>query len=91
MHLYCASAEVEDFVSCRVHDDIELIGRKNSSSYKQAVAHLIALRDLAKHQSQETLFQTRLHAIHRDYARYSALLRHLHQAQLYRLQADKNE
>jgi len=64
---------------------IELIGRKTGSAYQEAVDHLKDLRDLAKHQGEESAFQARLNTIYRDYSRYSALLRRLRSAGLYEL------
>jgi hypothetical protein len=62
---------------------IKLIEQKSSRSYDQAVAHLNDLRDLARHQNEESVFQARLNSIYHDYRRLSALIRRLRSAGLY--------
>ena len=61
---------------------IALIEQKKGNAYDQAVAHLLDLRDLARHQGAEAVFQSRLNSIYRDYASLSALRRRLHSAKL---------
>ncbi len=71
------------------HKVIELIANKTGKSYDQAVAHLKDLRDLAKHQKEETKFQASLNKIYVEYGGLSALLKRLRKAGLYELAQPK--
>ncbi|MBI1881645.1 MAG: hypothetical protein HYR94_25995 [Chloroflexi bacterium] len=64
---------------------VGLLEQKTASAYDQAVNHLADLRDLAQHRGEPAAFQTRLNKIYRDYHNRSALIRRLHQANLYEL------
>lgn len=64
---------------------IDLIQQKTGKSYDQAVVHLKDLRELARHQNEEAVFQARLNTIYRDYRSLSALRRRLGKAKLYEL------
>lgn len=59
-----------------------LIEEKKAKPYDEAVRLLVKLRDLAKHQGNEAVFQERLNDIHEKYSRRPALLDRLGKAGL---------
>ena len=62
-----------------------LIQQMKSKAYDEAVQLLLKLRDLARYQGQETVFQQRLNRIYEQYSRRSALLRRLRNVGLYQV------
>ena len=63
--------------------DVEtLIEKQTSEGYKQAVALLLQLGELAREQQQDRIFASRVEAIRARYRRRSGLMRLLEQAQL---------
>jgi len=63
-----------------------LIQKSQAKPYDEAVQLLLKLRDLARHQGQELVFQQRLNRIYEQYSRRSALLRRLRSVGLYQSQ-----
>ena len=61
-----------------------LIQQTQAKAYVEAVRLLLKLRELARYQGQEETFQQRLNHMCEQYYRRSALLRRLHEADLYR-------
>ena len=62
-----------------------LIQKSQAKTYDEAVQLLLKLRDLARHQGQETVFQQRLNRICGQYSRRSGLLRRLRDVDLYEI------
>jgi len=62
-----------------------LIQKSQAKTYDEAVQLLLKLRDLARHQGQETVFQQRLNRICGQYSRRSGLLRRLRNVGLYEI------
>ena len=63
-----------------------LIQKSRAKPYDEAAQLLLKLRDLARHQGQELVFQQRLNRIYEQYSRRSALLRRLRNVGLYQSQ-----
>ena len=51
--------------------------------YDDAVALLVKLRDLARHQGEEAAFQARINHLYQKYSRRSSLIRRMCDAGLY--------
>lgn len=64
------------------HEVDGLIRQKQDKAYKEAVARLLQLRDLAAHEEKETAFEERLKRIREQYGRLPALQRRLNKAGL---------
>ena len=61
-----------------------LIQQTQAKAYDKAVRLLLKLRELARYKEQEETFQQRLNHMCEQYCKRSALLRRLHEADLYR-------
>ena len=61
---------------------LDLIERKTTKAYDEAVAHLTDLRDLAQHRGEQAAFQARLNRIYQEYRSRPALLQRLGKAKL---------
>jgi uncharacterized Zn finger protein len=59
-----------------------LIEKMQARSYDEAVQLLVRLRDLARYQGKESVFQQRLNGIYERYSRRPALLDRLRRANL---------
>ncbi|MGB7087351.1 MAG: hypothetical protein WBD47_17465 [Phormidesmis sp.] len=62
----------------------DLIARKQAQPYKQAIQHLIDLRDLAELEGNSSVFQSRIRQMQADYSSRSGLLRRMREARLLR-------
>jgi hypothetical protein len=76
--LYLARREPEAWAEVE-----SLIEQMQARPYDDAVALLIKLRDLARHQGEEAVFQVRINHLYQKYSRRSALIRRMRDAGLY--------
>ena len=62
-----------------------LIEQMQARPYDDAVALLVKLHDLARHQGEEAAFQTRISHLYQKYSRRSSLIRRMRDAGLYEM------
>ncbi len=62
----------------------DLIARKQAQPYKQAIQHLVDLRDLAELEGSLAIYQSRIRQMQDEYSNRSGLLRRMREAKLLR-------